>query len=428
MTILEADWTWTGARFEAGVAVELGDDGRIASVGSTAGRPTTRLERRALLPGFVNAHSHAFQRGLRGSGETFPRDKGSFWTWREAMYGLVSRMDAETLHRLTTACFREMLRSGITTVGEFHYLHHDHTNDGWAFDEVVLDAARTAGIRIVLLETYYQEGGFGKALEPAQHRFQAHGVEPFFRNWDRLRDAVDGSLASLGVVVHSVRAATVADLAAVCRGAADRGAVLHMHLEEQWQEIHDCREATGGTPMALVLEHGVVDERFTGVHCTHTTPDDMARFLDAGATVCVCPLTEANLGDGLCDLGWIRERGGTVSVGTDSNARIDFFEELRWLELGQRLREEKRGVWFDERGAVAPRLLQAATTSGARSLGVEAGTLEAGKLADCFTVDLDRAGLAHVPPGGLDAALTFGVGAEVVDRVWVHGREVDLVR
>ena len=117
-----------------------------------------------------------------------------------------------------------------------------------------------------------------------------------------------------------------------------------------------------------------------------------------------------------------------MSVGTDSNARIDFFEELRWLELGQRLREEKRGVWFDERGAVAPRLLQAATTSGARSLGVEAGTLEAGKLADCFTVDLDRAGLAHVPPGGLDAALTFGVGAEVVDRVWVHGREVDLVR
>ncbi|MEX1023653.1 MAG: formimidoylglutamate deiminase [Planctomycetota bacterium] len=424
MTLLEADLTWTGSAFEPGVGVELGDDGRIASVAQVAGRPVTRLARRALLPGFVNAHSHAFQRGLRGAGESFPAGVGSFWTWREAMYALVARMDAELLHTLSRQAFAEMLRSGITAVGEFHYLHHDETEDGWAFDEVVLDAARAAGIRIVLLEAFYDQGGFDQPLEPAQRRFRAGGVDAFFRNWDDRAGRLTEATQSMGVVVHSVRAATLGDLAAVSRGARDRGAVLHMHLEEQLKEIEDCRRQYGTTPTRLVLEHGVVDEHFTGVHLTHTTPEDMARFLAAGANVCVCPLTEANLGDGLADLTWVAERSGRVAVGTDSNARIDMFEELRWLELGQRLREQRRGVWTDTRGDCAPALLHAGTFGGARALGLSAGSIDAGRLADFFTVDLDALGLRYVTLDGLAAALVFGVGAEVVDRVWVGGREV----
>src|SRR6185295_11338072 len=257
--ILEADLTWTGERFEAGIRITIGDDGRIAGIATQdadathAEIPVERLRGRALLPGFVNGHSHAFQRGLRGLGERFPAGAGNFWTWREAMYDLVERMDEERIHTLSLQAFREMRAAGVTTVGEFHYLHHRGPGADFAFDEAILAAAEAAGIRLVLLETYYQTGGIGLPLGPAQRRFE--GVSPgvYWRQVDAL-EAKLGPRQSLGGVVHSVRAAGLDELAEIYVETRRRGLPFHIHVEEQVKEVEDCRAAYGKTPMAAVLD------------------------------------------------------------------------------------------------------------------------------------------------------------------------------
>ncbi|MDX1385038.1 MAG: amidohydrolase family protein, partial [Thermoanaerobaculia bacterium] len=341
--VLEAEITWTGDRFERGIRVELDGAGRIAAVGRLAAEPTRRLPRRALLPGFVNAHSHAFQRALRGLGESFPEGAGSFWTWRQAMYGLVEGLDEAAFRRWTLQAFGEMRRAGITTVGEFHYLHHAGELD-FRFDELVLEAAAAAGIRLVLLEAYYRTGGVGRPLEGAQRRFATPSPEAYWRRMDELAAATAAAGASLGAVVHSVRAADPDELAEIAAEATARGLVLHLHLEEQRQEIADARQAWGTTPMGLLLDRVEVGPHLTAVHCTHTRPEELRAYLDRGARVCVCPLTEADLGDGLPALGEAEADPASLALGTDSNLRISMLEEMRWLEHGQRLRGERRGV------------------------------------------------------------------------------------
>ncbi|MCA9311262.1 MAG: amidohydrolase family protein, partial [Phycisphaerales bacterium] len=296
-TIFEADFTWTGDAFERGIRVVV-EDGRITEVDTDIEGRVTRLSRRALLPGFVNAHSHAFQRGLRGRGETFPNHDGSFWSWREAMYDLVGEMTRERLYELSLLAFREMLEAGITTVGEFHYLHHPASEAGFAFDEVMLHAARDAGIRIVLLHAYYATGAIGQPLQGGQRRFACTSPAEYWDQIDHLQSLVDGDMQRLGVVAHSIRAAALEDIAALHAEAERRGLVFHMHIEEQVAEIEQAQQAYGRTPMGALFDTIAVNPRFTGVHCTHTAPDDMARFIAAGASVCICPLTEANLGDG----------------------------------------------------------------------------------------------------------------------------------
>lgn len=423
-TVIEADWTWTGRRFESGLRLEIDGD-RITRVSSDLRAPDRRFSGRAVLPGWVNAHSHAFQRGLRGRGETFPEDAGSFWTWRRAMYGLVAELDRTSLHRLCFQAFREMLAAGITTVGEFHYLHHDdpETQD-FAFDEVVLGAAHEAGIRIVLLEAFYAHGGPGRPLEGAQRRFRVDDVETYWRQMDRLALRLDAATQSLGAVAHSLRAVDPGLVAELHREARRRGMVFHLHAEEQRQEVDAVVEAWGRRPVELLLERLDVGPDLTAVHCTHTPAAHLRAFARAGANVCICPLTEANLGDGLCDLAALRDAGGHLCLGSDSNARISMLEEMRWLEYGQRLGTESRGVLREERGEVAPVLLRAATEGGARALGLDAGRLEPGALADLVLVDLEAPALAGWDPATLAAALTLGAGDTVLAGTCVGGRWV----
>ena len=423
---LRPELAWTGERFERDVSVVV-EGGRIAAIEragtdpAAAGAALRDLGRRALLPGFVNAHSHAFQRGLRGAGEHFPAGSSSFWGWREAMYGLVDGMDEERLFALSSQAFREMLASGITTVGEFHYLHHDRRREGYAFDPVVLQAAAQVGIRIVLLSAFYKEGGIGKPLSAAQERFRSRSPEEYWEAFDALAERLDPATQTLGAVVHSVRAAGLDDLVSVHAESVRRGLPFHMHLEEQRLEIEDCRSAYGATPMALLNERLQFDERFCAVHCTHTEPSDMERFLAAGGNVCICPLTEANLGDGIPELGSAFV-DGALSLGTDSNARISFPEEMRWLEYGQRLRSEGRGVLRDREGQVARVALAAATSGGARALGLDCGALRVGAWADFLTLDLDAPALAGWEDGSLLDAFVFGAGTEVISEVCVGGR------
>jgi len=367
------------------VAIE---NGLITAV-HPPGHPATRsLGNHLLLPGFVSAHSHAFQRALRGRGETFPAGAGSFWSWREAMYALVGQLDARAFEDAVRATFEEMRDAGITAVGEFHYLHHSPQGSDYAFDRLVLRAARAANIRITLLMTYYRTGGIGQPLAPAQKRFETRSVEEFFERVDALEP--DPATQTIGVAAHSIRGVPLEDLAPLYTGARKRGMPVHMHVEEQRKEIEDCLAAYGRRPMQLLNEHLPSCEGLTAVHATHTTPEDMAQFIERGGSVCITPLTEANLGDGIPDVAQLLAHSDRLSLGTDSNARISLIDEMRWLEYAQRLKSETRGVFRDDEGRNAPRLLHFATVGGARSLGINAGRIEPGMAADFVAVDAEN--------------------------------------
>jgi formimidoylglutamate deiminase len=406
MRVLEADVTWRAGRFERGVQVEILDDGTIGRVGTGLSTVRERLEGEALLPGFVNAHSHAFQRGLRGRAETF----GSFWGWRDEMYRLARSLDAERFRERSALAFREMLASGITTVGEFHYLHHADEGRRFELDHALIEAARETGIRLALLDVCYMTGDVGKPLDESQARFSSRSVEEFLRSAERV--------GAKGLAAHSIRAVPIEGIVEIHEEALRRGLVFHMHVEEQEREIEASLAHHGKRPLELLLDRLAIGPETTFVHCTHSSNEDLERFLGTGANVCVTPLTEANLGDGIPPVALARP-DAHVALGTDSNLRIDFTEEMRLLEYAQRLRARKRGIFLDESGFLASRLFDIATRGGARSLGVLAGAIETGRTADFFTLDLR--GL-DVPPEDFMTAFLLGAGKEVVGRVAISGK------
>jgi formimidoylglutamate deiminase len=375
----------------------------------------------ALLPGFINAHSHAFQLGLRGAVERFSREAGTFWSWRDGMYALAGSLDRETLGQLCRRCFAEMRSAGITAVGEFHYLHHDGDHD-WAFDEVVVESAADVGIRLVLLPACYSAAGIGRPLEPGQRRFDTVDLATYWRQWDRLARQLDPRTQSIGVVAHSVRAASLAEIKALHAEAVRRRLPFHIHVEEQRKEIEESVAAYGRTPMRLLCDELQSAEGITAIHCTHTSPEDMTVFLQGGGRVCLCPLTEGYLGDGIPDLARPHAAGGRLALGTDANTRISPIEDMRWLEYGQRLRSERRGALADPRGGVAACLLEAATAGGAAALGIGSGRIAPGEWADFVAVNLNAVPLAGEPSEGLLEAITFGGGNEVVAGTFVGGK------
>jgi formimidoylglutamate deiminase len=426
MGVIEADLTWTGSRFESGLQISIGAEGRVTEIGALGRTPDRRLTGRALLPGFVIAHSHAFQRGLRGRGETFPAGVGNFWTWREAMYGLVGRLDAEELRALSLQCFREMRAAGVTTVGEFHYLHHrDPDALDFAFDEVVLAAAAAAGLRIALIQSYYRTGAVGQPLKGPQRRFNVPSPEVYWEQMDRLAARLDPRRESLAASVHSLRAGGPEDIRTIYDEARRRDLPFHIHVEEQVREIDEVLAYYGQRPMALILETLGTATDLTAVHCTHTDAEEMDRFLAAGGTVCLCPLTEGNLGDGIATVPRVPSGKRSLCLGSDSNARISPVEEMRWLEYVQRLATQSRGVLRDRRGEVARNLLEAATAGGAKALGIEAGRIEPGLWADFAAIDLGSPLLVGWTPETLLESVIFGTTEEVVAATCVGGEWVE---
>ena len=368
------------------------------------------------------AHSHAFQRGLRGHGETFPEGAGNFWTWREAMYDLVGRLDAEELHALSRQCFREMRAAGITTVGEFHYVHHREPDAlDYAFDEVVLAAAAEAGIRVAFIQSYYKTGAVGQPLEGPQRRFSTPSPEVYWKQMDRLAARLDPRRETLAASVHSLRAGGPEDIKAIYDEARRRDLVFHIHVEEQVREIDEVLAYYGQRPMALILEALGTATDLTAVHCTHTDAEEMDRFLAAGGTVCLCPLTEGNLGDGIATVPRVPPLKRSFCLGSDSNARISPIEEMRWLEYVQRLATQSRGVLRDRRGDVARNLLETATAGGAKALGVETGRIETGLWADLTAIDLGSPLLVGWTTETLLESMIFGATEEVVAATCVGG-------
>ena len=423
MTILEPELLYVDGAFRTGQQVEILDDGTFGRVGLSLGEATEVLEGEALLPGMANAHSHAFQRGLRGRAESYPESAGSFWTWREEMYRLVESLDERAFRAQTLRAFREMLATGITSVGEFHYLHHLGGSRDYGLDAVVLDAAREAGIRFVLLDVCYLTGDVGRPLEGAQRRFGSASVESFLESAERLEGALDRETQSLGLVAHSIRAAPIEAVETLHAKALETRRVFHMHVEEQRREIETTVARYGARPLELLLDRLEIGPETTAVHCTHSRDEDLVRLAERGANVCLCPLTEASLADGVPSAA-LAAPGHHVALGTDSNHRIDFVEEMRWLEYAQRLRTKRRGVFRGRDGSAAKRLFEIATEGGARSLGLSAGRVAPGQAADYFTLALDAPTLEAVETCDLLGAFVFGAGASAVKRVAVSGKRL----
>ncbi|MFI9030919.1 formimidoylglutamate deiminase [Streptomyces sp. NPDC053560] len=411
---------WLGTYVEPGVVVETGE-GRITAVrtGVETPPPGAEVLRGLTLPGMANAHSHAFHRALRG---TVQVGSGTFWTWREVMYATAAQLTPDSYHALARAVYAEMALAGITCVGEFHYLHHapggGRYDDPNAMGEALIAAADEAGIRITLLDTAYLSSGFGEPPNRQQLRFSDGDARAWAERAGQLKDRTH---VRIGAAVHSVRAVPAGQLATVAQWAADRQAPLHVHLSEQTAENDACRAAHGCTPTRLLADHGVLGPRTTAVHATHLTDEDIRLLGDSGTGVCMCPTTERDLADGIGPATTVQEAGSPLSLGSDSHAVIDLFEEARAMELNERLRTRTRGHW------TAAALLRAAAPDGHRSLGwSDAGTLRTGALADFTTIALDTVRTAGpLPRLGAETAVFAATNADVRHTV-VGGRQVVL--
>ena len=421
MTPYWCEFAWLGGerpRVARDVLIDV-EDGRIAAVtpGVSEHPPGAQRRRGLTLPGMANVHSHAFHRALRGRTH---RERGTFWTWRERMYAAAARLDPDTYLELATAVYTEMALSGITAVGEFHYLHHGP--DGTPYDDpnamglALIEAARRAGIRLTLLDTCYLTGGFDEPLDGPQRRFGDADADTWAARVDRLADGPD---LRIGVAAHSVRAVPDGQLPTVAAFAAARSAPLHTHLSEQVAENQACRAAYGKTPTQVFADAGVLGPRATAVHATHLTAEDIELVGATGTGVCLCPTTERDLADGIGPARELADAGAPLSLGTDSHAVIDPFEEARGVELDERLRSHERG-----RFTVAE-LLTAATAAGHAALGWDdGGRIAPGARADLVTVGLNGPRLAGWDPEAVDAAVLFAATGPDVTHVVSGGRAI----
>ncbi|MFM2078120.1 MAG: hypothetical protein RJA49_2010 [Actinomycetota bacterium] len=411
------EYAWLGGdRATADVVVAV-EDGRIRGV--AAGEPcppgATRLAG-LTMPGMANAHSHAFHRALRGRTHA---GTGSFWTWRDQMYGYASRLTPDTYYALARATYAEMALAGITAVGEFHYLHHAPGGVRYAdpnlMSAALVAAAGDAGIRITLLDTCYLHGGIGVAPNEVQRRFSDVSVDGWVDRVDAFTP--DPAVALVGAAIHSVRAVDPDAMAVMAHWATVRNAPVHAHVSEQRAENEQCLAAYGVTPTALLDARGVLDSRFSAVHATHLTDGDVALLGDRHCSICMCPTTERDLADGIGPAAALRRAGAGITLGTDSHASVDLFKEARAVELNERLATQLRGHHLPHH------LLEGATLVGQRSIGWhDAGTIATGGLADLISVRLDSVRTAGSSPDTVLETVLFAASATDVHHVLVGGR------
>lgn len=326
------------------------------------------------LPALCTAHSHAFQRGMRGKAQRPSAHEDDFWSWRTAMYELAASLDPEQLYQISRIAYEELHRAGIRTVGEFHYIHHQP--DGTPYDnrsimsDAVIAAARDEGLRICLLRVVYHRAGAGKPAEGVQRRFSDASVEQALRDtedlWSRYADRSD---VRIGIAPHSVRAVPPSWLAPIAAFAARRKLPLHMHVAEQPAEVEHCLAETGKRPVQLLADEGVLGERFVAVHATHLVDDEIRALGDS--YVCLCPTTERDLGDGWAPVSALYQAGAKLCVGVDSHVLTSPLEDLRALELGERLRLQQRAVLRPTHGTPAEALWRIGSHHGAMACGFD---------------------------------------------------------
>ncbi|QBD82332.1 formimidoylglutamate deiminase [Ktedonosporobacter rubrisoli] len=432
MQQLAPDYIYTPQGLQANMVVSISDEGYIVSVTrrdalseEQAQQSIDALTGVALLPGFVNVHSHVFQRTLRGHTHRPLSQKDTFWTWRNAMYAAAQQLTPDQLYETALSTYREMLAAGYTSVGEFHYVHHqpggqpyEHPN---AMSEAILRAGQDAGIHVVLLMTAYAQAGFNRPPEEAQRRFCDSSVEAFLARVEALRST--GAL--VGIAPHSVRAVPELWFQAITDYCRLHHLPLHVHADEQRAEIEQCKAAYGCTPIEFLARCGTLGPMTTIVHATHANEQELALLAQFGCTVCVCPTTEGDLGDGIAPYAELVAAHIPLAIGSDSNTRLDPLEELRWAEYSARMRYQRRRVLIaDEMGAPGPLLLDYGTSRGAAALGLQAGVIAPGMLADFVAIDLRHPMLAGWSEQDLLDVLFFGASPAVIEQVWVQGRKV----
>jgi formimidoylglutamate deiminase len=409
----------------------LADDaGRIRkyAVEGAALPQTVAFPRRAMLPGLIDVHSHSFQRLIRGKSESRRTSGKDFWSWRGTMYHAAAQLTPRDVYDVARMAFLEMALAGITTVGEFHYLHN--APDGCPYDDPnllgqqVIAAAQSVGIRIVLLRSAYFRSGYGVPTDTGQTRFFEKrkdfiaNTEVLIAAYEEKRDEVQ-----VGIAPHSIRAVPLEDLREIAAWVGAKGLPVHMHVSEQVAENAACIAEYGSTPVMLLSKEGLLTRSLTAVHATHITDEETRMMADAGAIICACPTTERNLGDGILSADSVMRAGIRVALGSDSQAQIDLLEDARQLDYHLRLSHQERAVLdqIDDQ-PLASRLLDCATINGAQSLGVASGELVDGAYADFITVDLDHPSIAGNAPEDLLPMIVFGLTPSAIRDVAVNGR------
>jgi formimidoylglutamate deiminase len=420
-----------GNAWAHGVCLEVDSHGHWKSISSGVHTPPAQAKvlQGPVLPGIVNAHSHAFQRAFAGLSECRATDSDDFWSWRDRMYGVALRITPAQMRAVASQLYVEMLQGGYTQVCEFHYLHHQQ--NGQTYSEpasmawAVADAAQDAGIGMTVLPVLYQRAGFEQdALREDQRRF---GSAPAFVA--QLQRELNGlhPLLNAGVAIHSLRAASATSVHELRTLMDAIDAPIHIHVSEQMQEVRDCLASYGQRPLHWLVNQNLLDKRWQLVHATHTEPAEIEAVARSGAGIVICPSTEANLGDGLADIpGWLKAQV-PVAIGSDSHVCRQWTEELRWLEYGQRLQLQRRNVTAaPEQGqnATAARLFDSALRGGGIAAGHGQWGLTTGARADLLVLDTTTSGLLGIPsPHTLDA-LVFGCDSPAIRDVYVAGNAV----
>jgi len=408
----------------ADVTLDIGADGVIREIRAGAAPAADAVREAVAVPGIGNLHSHAFQRGMAGLAERAGTGPDSFWTWREVMYRFLDRLSPDDVEAIAAQLYVEMLEAGFTCVGEFHYLHHDTDGSSYAdaaeMAERIVAAASTTGIGLTMLPVLYHQGGFGaQPLTAGQRRF---AMQP-----DQLVDLVATLRARhpeivVGAAPHSLRAVTPESLAAVA--AALPHGPLHIHAAEQVKEVEDCVAWSGVRPVRWLLDHAEIDRRWCLIHATHLDDTEVRDLAASGAVAGLCPVTEANLGDGIFRGVDYLAAGGAFGVGSDSHIRVDLADELRTLEYGQRLRDRGRNLLAAGGDSVGRTLLEAAAKGGAQALQQPVGALWVGQRADIVTLDVDHPALVGKSGDDLIDGWLFAAGRSPVVSVYAAGKLV----
>ncbi len=412
---------WIDKHWERDVRLGVAN-GRIVSV--ETGVPVEREDERHRvgLPGLCNVHSHGFQRGMAGLSERRSRPDDNFWSWREIMYRFLDRLTPEDVAAITAQAYAEMLETGFTRVGEFHYLHHDPAGAAYAdpaeMAGAIVRASGETGIGLTLLPVFYAHGNFDAAPPSAGQRRFLNDVDGFAALLDASRSKLSGD-ANMGVAPHSLRAVTPDELAALLE-LSPTGPV-HIHAAEQVKEVADCVAWSGARPVEWLLDNAGVDERWCLIHSTHLDARETGRLAASGAVAGLCPITEGNLGDGIFPAVDYLAAGGRFGIGTDSNILVDAAQELRALEYSQRLAQRARALLANEEAPfVGANLFARAVRGGAQALNVPAG-LAVGHAADLVTLDLDHPVFAGTDDATLLDRWIFAARAGAIDSVWRAG-------
>lgn len=386
------------------------------------------LPGRAILPGFINVHSHSFQRLIRGKSESRIVSGKDFWSWRGTMYHAASQLSPQDVYDVARMAFLEMVLSGTTTVGEFHYLHNapggERYDDPNILSKQVIAAAQSVGIRIVLLRTAYLRSGHELSRDPGQARF-FESAESFLENMGALVKCYpgDSSEVRFGVAPHSVRAVPLRDLKEIAEWSRENELPLHMHVGEQIAENIACLHEYGHTPVALLSKEQLLGPDFTAVHAIHIDENEIAMLATSNATICSCPTTERNLGDGVLAADRVVAAGIRVALGSDSQVQIDPLEDARQLDYHLRLEKQERAILDQiEAKALATRLFESATLQGATALAISGGQLTPGAFADFFTVDLNDVSIAGHSAEDLLPIIVFSLNRSAIRDVVVNGR------